>query len=276
MNVGVVNHDAGPAARSELITSLRRAHRSAMVLPDDWPLVDQFTLSRAASRRRVDRAVRRGDLVRVHRGAYALRSPTGTLGDTALALVGELTRQPHLVTGGAALNHARFTDQVYRRLVVLVAHPQRSWAWMGQTVQYVRVPSSDLWGGRPLPGDPARATVVARAERAILDAVAHPLWGVTFSEAARALSRCLDHDPTFVGGLAEAARRYSNTFLARRIGCLVEMLADPDAAIPLRALRGASKRFIPLDPSGDLRGGVSQPAWRVIANATREELLELP
>ena len=98
---------------------------------------------------------------------------------------------------------------------------------------------------------------------------------MTFSEAARALSRCLDHVPAFVGGLAEATRRYSNTFLARRIGRLVEMLADPDAAVPLRALRRATSASSLLTRRRP-PWRVSQPAWRVIANATREELLELP
>ena len=133
MNVGVVNHDAGPAARSELITSLRRAHRRRRG-PARWSLVDQFTLSRAASRRRRPcRAAWR--LVRVRRGAYA-SAPDRDFGrhgigpgwgaDPATASrdwwCRPQPRPPH---------RPRYTGVS----IVLVAHPQRSWTWMGQTVR---------------------------------------------------------------------------------------------------------------------------------------------
>ncbi len=190
----------------------------------------------------------------------------------ALELVGELSPIRHMVTAGKALSVHSLTDQAYRRTTVLVSTPVRDWAWLGESIQYAVVKDSDIWGWRPY-GRSRRATHIATPERAILDSIAQPVWGVSLSVAARALRAALAREG-FSARLARAAARYRNAATARRVGYLVEHLAGPDAASPFLSLRGTSHSVTPLRTGVSNSGGAVDAKWMVRVNADLRLLFE--
>ena len=75
-------------------------------------------------------------------------------------------------------------------------------------------------------------------ERALVDAVSHPRYGVSLSMAVGALDRAAGLDPRFLGRLVGATRRYRSPATARRIGLLVERLFGEEASAPFEGLIG--------------------------------------
>ena len=257
----------GPGRRSrlgeELLARLDRKHVRVLRLPDDWPLVDEVAGDRTASQSLVFRLHQKGTLRQIKRGAYAVRPRSRTLSLSALDLIGPIGPDTHLVTGGAALARHGLSDQSFRTVVVLVPTPQRGWEWQGEKVKYVVQPSDRIWGGAPLRMDRA-PTVVARRERAIIDSLAHPAWGVSLPQVVEALQRALV-EPRFAETLALAAARYDNAFLSRRLGFLVSRIAPGPAAAPFRSLIGTSRAVAALDARGPQTGEIHS-AWRLREN----------
>lgn len=254
---------------AELLAQLDRQHMRALRFPGDWEIVDAVTGSRAASQQLIFRLNRAGLLRKVKRGAYAVRPRSRALAMSALDLVGALERDVHLVTAGAALALDGLSDQSFRTIFVLSPVQQRGWDWQGERVVYVHQPAEKLWGGRIM--KPANSpTWVARPERAILDSLAHPHWGVTLSQTVEALARALD-DPRFSERLAQTAARYGNSAVSRRLGFLLSRLTDPVTSSPFRALIGTSRALTLLDPSGP-PNGPTHPDWRLRENVPFELL----
>lgn len=245
-----------------------------LLTPEDWPLIDAVTGDRKRSEVALHRLTRSGWLRQIRRGAYAVRSERGSVRVSALELVGALTRGPHLVTTGQALAIHRLSDQAFRELVVVVPHAQRPWSWLGVRVRYVRMPADQIWGGRPRRFDAQLETVVASPERAILDSLAHPRWGITISQVVEAIDRASRRDPEFIDRLALAAARYGNTTLARRLGFLVERLRGPDAARAFRALRGAAHGSAQLLTQAPATDAELDSRWRVSENIPFELLAD--
>jgi predicted transcriptional regulator of viral defense system len=185
-----------------------------------------------------------------------------------LELVGAITLQPHLVTAGRALEAHGLTDQSFREIIVATPVKERDWNWQGEYVRYVRLPRHQLWGGRRR-GD----TVIASAERAILDSLAHPNWGVTLSQVVEALDRAYQGDRRFLERLAAATARYRNAMLARRVGFLVEETIGAAAAEPFLALRGPSNADAAL-LTGLKRRGPRRSRWNVNENVPMESLID--
>lgn len=138
----------GPLEQA-ILRQADRAHRAVLLIPGDRDLLDQATGDPRRTDRGLAELTRTGWLVRVRRGAYVVRSRAGTLNRGALALIGDITHRPHLVTGGGALARTGLTDQLFRTALVLVDASQRDWSWQGMTVRHLRVGEAQLWGGAP-------------------------------------------------------------------------------------------------------------------------------
>lgn len=249
------------------MAQLDRGHIKALRFPDDWSLVDGITGSRAASQQLIFRLNRSGLLRQVKRGAYAVRPRSRALAISALDLVGALERERHLVTAGRALAFAELSDQSFRTIIVLSPVQQRGWEWQGERVKYVLQAHDRIWGGRPV--RPATApTWIARPERAILDSLAHPKWGVSLSQVIEAVEKGLA-EPRFAERLAQAAARFGNATVSRRLGFILSRTAGETAAAPFRALIGTSRSIALLDPTGP-RSGRSHPDWRLRENVPFE------
>ena len=232
-----------PAARDRtLLAALDRRAVRVVVLDRDRPWIGELVSGDALSA--IRSLTRKGWLVPVRRGAWVVRSRSGALPVSALELVGHLSGQRHLVTGGRALDIRGLSDQAFRRVTVLVDTSQRSWVWLDEEVRYTVVPPKRIWGGSHAAS--LELTWVATAERALLDSFARPSLGVSMRHAVEALEVYLHRHAEPPRRLAEAAARYENASLARRIGLLVEHLAGETAALPFASLVGPSHATVDL------------------------------
>ncbi len=247
-----------------------RYQRAVLVLPDDSALLDEATGGRRQTEASIRALVRAGWLLRVRRGTFVVRTRGGTVDQSALALVGDITRHAHLVTGSAALARAGLTDQSFRTIIVLTAAPQRSWSWLGEAVRYLKTREDALWGGRIYAA--SGTTRIARPTRALLDSLVHPQWGVSLSEVAAAVYKG-GRDRGFVDQLASDAARLDNALAARRIGFLVQRLFGGEAARPFLPLRGRSNAIVPLAPAAITREGPIDSMWKLRINVDLDLVL---
>jgi predicted transcriptional regulator of viral defense system len=240
------------------------------VLDRDLESLDEFTGDRQRSHAMVDRLERIGRLRRVRRGAYVLVGQDGTLRVGLLDLIAAITPRPYLVTAGRALEFHDLTDQHFRRAIVATATQLRSWTWRGEEVRYARVRADHV---RTTPTRTRRTRArIASPERAILDGLGHPHWGVTLPQVVRAMDLALKRHAGFADRLAAEASALGNAALARRAGFLVTRLAGPEAARPFRLLLGQSKAITPLRPGGRANGPVDG-SWRIRDNVGLELLM---
>lgn len=149
---------------------------------------------------------------------------------------------------------------------MLSAHRLNNWSWQGDEVRYALIARERLWGARASDGPQ-----VATPERAILDSLANPRWGVSVPQSAEAIDRAVP-DRTSPEALAQTAERYGSAAVARRLGYLLELLHGPDVAAPLLAMRGRSHAHVLLSPGGPDHGA-SDPRWRLRVNVDPDALL---
>ncbi|MGH2903340.1 MAG: type IV toxin-antitoxin system AbiEi family antitoxin domain-containing protein [Solirubrobacteraceae bacterium] len=235
-------------------------------LDEDMQALDAATGSRRRSQDALRRLTRDGRLRRVRRGVYILVAPTGSTDARVLSLIDAVTPKPYLITAGRALTEFDLSDQHFFHVIVLTSHRLGDWSWQGDEVRYALVAPERIWGFSA-PDGPR----VALPERAILDCLANPRWGVTLAQTAEALDRAVP-DRTSPQRLAQAAERYGSAAAARRLGYLLELVRGPDDAAPLLALRGRSHAHVLLSSSGQDRGP-SNPRWGLRVNVEPDALL---
>ena len=235
-------------------------------LDKDMQTLDVATGSRRRSRDALRRLSRDGRLRRVRRGVYLLVAPTGSTDARVLPLIDAVTPRPYLITAGRALAELGLSDQHFFRVIVLTSHRLSGWSWQGDEVRYALVAPERIWG-------PSRSSgpQVALPERAILDCLANPRWGVSVAQTAEAVDRAVP-GRTSPERLAKAAERYGSAAVARRLGYLLELLHGADAAVPLLALRGRSHANVLLSGSAPDRGP-SSPRWGLRINVDPDALL---
>ena len=235
-------------------------------LDEDIEALDATTGSRRRSRDALRQLNRDGRLRRVRRGIYLLVAPTGSTDARVLPLIDTVTPRPYLITAGRALAELSLSDQHFFRVIVLTSHRLNDWSWQGDEVRYALVAPERIWG-LSTPDGPQ----VALPERAILDCLANPRWGVSLAQAAEALDRAVPGH-TSPERLAQAAERYGSPAVARRLGYLLELLHGPDAAEPLLPLRGRSHANVLLSASAPDRGPTS-PRWGLRINIDPDALV---
>lgn len=235
-------------------------------LDDDIKALDVTTGSRRRSQDALRQLSRDGRLRRVRRGVYLLVAPTGSTDVRLLELIDAVTPRPYLVTAGRALTEFNLSDQHFFRVIVLTSHRLNDWSWQGDQVRYALLAPERIWG-LYTPNGPS----IALPERAILDCLANPRWGVSVAQTAEAVDRAVP-GRTSPERLARAAERYGSAAVARRLGYLLELLHSPAVAEPLLALRGRSHAHVPLSASTPDRGP-SSPRWGLRINVDPDALL---
>jgi predicted transcriptional regulator of viral defense system len=258
-------------AGDRILAQMARREKALVRVPGDLDWMAEIAGGQKAALAALERLAKRGRLVHVRLGIWVARTETGTLPLGALELVGAVAPKAHLVTAGRALAEHGLSDQSFRTIIVATETGGRPWTWQGESVRYARLPAARIWGGAPL----RRAGVsveVASAERALLDSLAHPDWGVSLAQAVEALDRLLG-TPRGAERLALATRRYDNANLARRVGFLVSRLGREDEARAFLALRGTSRAAILLAPKVDGHGPLDS-VWRVRENVPVAQLLD--
>jgi len=130
---------------------------------------------------------------------------------------------------------------------------------------------SSALGGRTY--QDSGSTRIARPTRALLDVTAHPDWGMTLAEVARAIATGAKR-PGFVDDLATDTARYGNATVARRLGLLIERIVGTEAARPFLPLRGSSNAAVPFVVGARSTSGPIESKWRVRVNADLDVVLE--
>jgi len=235
-------------------------------LDEDIEALDATTGSRRRSQDALRQLSRDGRLRRVRRGVYLLVAPTGSTEVRLLGLIDAVTPRPYLITAGRALAEFNLSDQHFFRVIVLTSHRLNDWSWQGDQVRYALLAPERIWG-LYTPNGPS----IALPERAILDCLANPRWGVSVAQTAEAVDRAVP-DRTSPERLARAAEHYGSAAAVRRLGYLLELLHGPAAAEPLLALRGRSHAHVLLSASAPDRGP-SSPRWGLRINVDPDALL---
>ncbi|MGY6501019.1 MAG: hypothetical protein ACXIVQ_09035 [Acidimicrobiales bacterium] len=141
----------------------------------------------------------------------------------------------------------------------------------GQTARFFTTDPSNIWGWNP-DAQPRYAL----PERALVDVLNHPRYGVSLTQALDALLQAASRDPAFLDRLLASVARYSSgarkhgsRSAARRVGLVIERLFGPEEAEPYRALIGANRSPVLLRPGGAPEGELDR-TWRVVVNAVLE------
>lgn len=258
---------------------LRELHRAAVeagrrgvsVPSVDLDVAARTTRDRTAAVEALRRLVRARRVLRVRRDLLVLPDATGLLGVDLVDLVDVVAPRPYLITGGRALERAGLTDQHYFGVVVLVPREVATLTYRGQTANFFATAPENIWGA-----DPDALPCYALPERALIDVLNHPRYGVSLTQVLDALLRAVADDPGFLDRLLAAVVRYGagsqghgSRSAARRVGLLVERLFGPEVAAPYRGLVGESRAPLLLRPGGSPDGPVDG-AWRVVVNAAIE------
>ena len=227
------------------------------------------TGDRVSAKQALARLAAAGRVVRVRKDLVVLPDATGLLNVEADGLIDVIAPRPYLITAGAALARAGLTDQHYFRMAVLAPAEVAPLTYRSQTVDFYKTNPANIWGASRGPGPR-----YARPERAILDALNHPRYGVSVTQCLDAVLRADARDSEFLDRLLVATRRYgtrghSSRSAARRMGLIIDRIFGPDAAGPYRDLIGSNRAPVPLRPGGSPEGPIDV-TWRVVVNATLE------
>lgn len=200
-----------------------------------------------------------------------LPDTTGLLNIDMVDLVDAIAARPYLITGGRALEQSGLTDQHFFGLVVLVPGDVAKLRYRGQTATFFKTDPTNIWGW----GTEDRPRY-ALPERAIIDALNHPRYGVSLTQALDALLLAASRDHALLDRLLAAVVRYSSgarghgsRSAARRVGLVVERLFGADAAAPYRYLIGENRKPVLMRPGGAPDGPLDR-TWRVVVNAVLE------
>lgn len=256
----------------ELYRAAMEAGRGGIVVPSvDLQLAARRVGDRTAAEQALTRLVRAQRAVRVRRDLVVLPDATGLLSVDMADLIDAVAPQPYLITGGAALERFDLTDQHFFGLAVLSPSEVTTLRYRGQTATFFQVDASNIWGW-----EPESRPLYALPERALVDALNHPRYGVSVTQALDALLRATDRDAGFLRRLSETVRRYGagpkshgSCAAARRVGLIVERLFGAEAAAPYRDLIGSNRAPVLLRPGGSPSGPTDR-TWRVVVNAILE------
>lgn len=229
------------------------------------------SVDRHAAEQAIQRLLRSGRVVRVRRDLLVLPEPTGQLGVDLVNLIDAVAPQPYVITGGRALAHFDLTDQHFFGVTVLVGRELAKLRYRGQAATFFTTHPANIWGW-----EPETRPHYALPERAVVDVLNHPRYGVSLTQALDAVVLAAQRDPAFLDRLHAAVMRHSagarghgSRAAARRVGLVVERLFGTDVAAPYRDLIGQNRAPVLLRAGGPKSGPVDK-TWRVVVNAVVE------
>ena len=245
-------------------------HRAATLAGRPGIAVPSLDLNLASQRiggHRAEEALRRlrqsKRVLHVRKDLVILPDATGRTTVGLPELINVVAPTKHLITGGRALEERRLTNQHSFSVIVLVPKVITNFSLRRENAVFLATEVDRIWGWQ------RSGPHFAFPERALVDAVSHPRYGVSLSMAVGALDRAVGQDPRFLGRLVGATRRYRSPATARRIGLLVERLFGEEAAVPFEGLIGTNRTPVLLRAGGAKRGQLNE-RWRVIVNATAD------
>lgn len=258
---------------------LRELHRAAATVGRRGISIPSIDLGAAAKKiggrkaaeEALGRLARAKRVTRVRRDLVVLPDATGLVDVRIENLIDVITPEPYLITGGAALERASLTGQHFFGIAVLTPSRVAKLEWRSQHANFFVTDPSNIWGDDDTPGPR-----FASPERAVIDALNHPRYGVPLAVVLEALKLAAARDEQFLGCLVAAVERYgagrqahSSRAAARRVGLVVERLFGERASVPYLDLIGANEAPALLRPGGKRTGEVDR-RWRVLVNAAIE------
>ncbi len=263
-----------PSIEDRVLVDLNRAAVSAgrpgISVPSlDLPLADAHTGSRQRTQQALLRLRFSGRLISVRKDLAVIPDATGRITVDLPELIHVVAPQPYLITGGKALQHDGLTDQHFFSAKVLVPTRVTNFEYHGERAEFLVTRPDRIWGWqRGVGAKHAKpGPQFATAERAIVDALSHSRYGVSFSQAVTALVMAAEKDPRFLQRLLTCVRRYDETATARRVGLIVDRLFGTENAEPYRELVGTWRSPTLLRPNGPTDAPFDTD-WRVIVNAS--------
>jgi len=257
------------AVEDRVLVELHRAATLAGRPGVAVPSVDLDTFASQSGNRgyalkAVARLVRSGRVIAVRKDLLVLPDATGRVIVGLPELIDVVAPLPYLITGGWALQHHELTDQHFFMAVVLVPSSVTNFTYRAETTEFLLTDHQRIWGWT----DDERPRY-ATPERAIVDALSHARYRVSFQQALTAMLRAARKDSRFMERLVVTVSRYSSAATARRVGLLVDRHFGTDAAAPFRELIGTSRTPVRLRSTGTADGPVDR-AWRVRVNVSTE------
>lgn len=245
-------------------------HRAATLAGRPGIAVPSLDLDLARQRigdHRAEEALRRlrqsKRVLHVRKDLVVLPDATGRMTVGLPELISVVAPAKHLITGGRALEESRLTNQHSFSQIVLVPKAITNFSFRREKAVFLTTEVDHIWGWQ------RSGPHYASPERALVDAVSHPRYGVSLSMAIGALDRAAGRDPRFLDRLVGATRRYRSPATARRLGLLVERLFGQEAGVPFEGLIGTNRTPVLLRAGGAKTGQLNEK-WRVIVNATTD------
>lgn len=243
----------------ELHRAAGNAGRPGVAIPSvDIGQVAERTGDRRAVEQSLLRLTSTGRIARVRRDLLVLPDAAGLLNVDLVDVVDAMAPRPYLITGGRALERFNLTDQHYFGVVVLVPTENRPLEYRGQTATFFRTDPENIWGW-----EDNEKPRYALPERALVDVVNHPRYGVSLARAIDALKIAVSRDPEFLDLLHAVVRRYGagakdhgSRSAARRVGLVLDRLFGRDASQPFLDLIGTNRTPTLLWPGGAPSGEV--------------------
>jgi predicted transcriptional regulator of viral defense system len=249
---------------------LARLHRdlSAPFSVADAARALEMELPRA--RRFLAHLAARGWLARVRRDLYVTVPLDAVVPSAWRAdpwVVAATTFAPGYIGGWSACEHWGLTEQIFRDVVVVTAHPARDRRPLIQETRFVvKGTAADrlfgtavVWRG-PVPiqvSDPARTLV---------DVLDDPGLGGGIRHVADVLTAYLESDHRDDDLVLGYARRLGNRTVFKRLGYLIEALGLPAPDLAAACLVERSRGYTLLDPALPARGPLLR-RWNLRLNA---------
>jgi predicted transcriptional regulator of viral defense system len=222
--------------------------------------------------------VHKGWLERLRPGLFLLipadRGPEG-VGDTNPLAAGAALVRPYFFSFGTACTHHGLTEQVFGEVYIACKLRRRPRVIRSTRYVFVELRPEQFFGFREVNvlGEPVQ---MATPERALLDALDRPRYGGGLREVSRMVSQL--GSKVSWRETVDLLSRWGDSALVQRFGYLldlhgVELHAETRAELTA-LVRPASKIHLgPRRKWGDA-GKLIKP-WNVIANVTREALVEI-
>jgi len=249
----------------ELSRATADAGRPGIAIPSiDLEYVTRRAGSRAGALKAIQRLVKAEQVLPIRKDLLVLPDTTGRLSVDLVDVIDAIAPRPYLITAGRALEHHHLSDQHFFGIIVLVPREVQKISWRGQTATFMVTTPSNIWGWKG-----GTRPQYAEPERAIIDALNHPRYGVSLTQVLDALLLGAKKDPRFLDRLLKTVVRLDSRAAARRTGLVVERLFGPARAEPYRSLIGENRTPILLRPRGNDSGPLDS-SWRVKVNAIVE------
>ena len=263
-----------PSPTKRLIALLSRAAPTGLVTPDLASSVWGGS-ARQASQRLGD-LVKRGWLVRVRRGLYAIlpldaqHESQTTAGDPWL--LAQALYNPCYIAGWSAAEHWQLTEQIFRSTFVATAANIRHRAeeHFGAAFRLARVKEERLHDLQTIWRSGHKISISGR-ERTIVDAAINPAWVGGVRQLAAILNEYRQQPGSNAQVLAIELEMNGNGAAAKRLGYLCERYWADAVGVIATACELLSTGYVKLDPSSPHRGKL-ETKWGLWVNVRNKEL----